>query len=134
MEDKFYDIFESIREQLDIDNLDYGCKSDNTGVEYLKTIVSDKTLLDNDDFYTIPSEITKHSCNVALEIQSVYHSTKDKDKDKDVIYYLQVLLGQCCYSFFVDTRKIDPRLKRKKKANSHVKRKKKSELDSESEE
>ena len=61
-------------------------------------------------------------------MQSVYHSTKDKHKD--VIYYSQVLLDQCCYDFFVDTRKIDPRLKRKKKVDSRLKKhKKKSEPD-----
>ena len=81
LEDKFYDIFENIREKSDIDNIDYAYKSSNTGVEYLKTTVSDKTLFDNDSFCTIPSKNIKYSCNLALEIRSVYHSTKDKEKD-----------------------------------------------------
>ena len=90
--DKFYDIFENFRKKLAIDDIGYVYKSNNTGVEYLKTMVPVNTLFDRDDFCTIPNENTKCLCNVALAIQSVYHSTKDKDKDKDVIYYSQVLL------------------------------------------
>ena len=89
------------------------------------TSVSDKTLFELDDYRIVPSEKTRHSSNVILQIQSVYHSTKDKDED--VIYYLRVLLDQCCYELFVDTKEIDPRLKRKKKIDSRLKRKKTSE-------
>ena len=131
LKDKFYDIFKNIKEKSDIDNIDYVYESGNGCVEYLKTIVSDKTLFDKDDFCTVLSENIKNSCNVALTIQSVYHSTKDKNKD--VIYFSQVLLDQCCYDFFVDTRKIDPRLKRKKKVDLLLKRKKKSQTEPEEE-
>ena len=129
--DKIYDIFENIREKLNIDSIDYLSQSGKTGIEYLKTIMSDKTLFEIDDYRIIPSEKTKYSCNVMLQIQSFYHSTKDKDKD--VIYYSQVLLDQCCYELFVDTREIDPSLKRKKKVDSRLKHKKQSETEPEPE-
>ena len=38
---------------------------------------------------------------------------------------MHVLLDQCCYDFFVDTRKIAPCLKRKKKVDSRLKKRKK---------
>ena len=107
LKDKIYDIFETIREKSNIDNINYAYNSPTTGDEYLKTILSKKTLLEKDDSRTIPSKNTKYSCNVLLRIQSVFHSTKDKDKD--VEYYSQVLLEQCCYDFFIGTRKIDHR-------------------------
>ena len=70
-------------------------------------------MCEKDDSCIIPSSDTKYFCNVLLEIQSVFHSTEDKDKD--VIYYLQVLSEQHYYDFFVDTRKIDTHLKRTNK-------------------
>ena len=82
----------------------------NSGIEYLKTMVSNNTLFDRNDFCETPSKYIKYLCNVILAIQSVYHSTKDKGKD--VIYYWKVLLDQWCYA-----RKIDPCLKRKKKVD-----------------
>ena len=47
-------------------------------------------------------------------------------KDKDIKYYPQVLLKECCYEVFLDNRKINPRLKRTNKP--------KPESESESEE
>ena len=93
--------------------------------------MSDNTLFDIDNSRIISSRDVKYLCNVLLQIQSVFHSTKDKDKD--VVYYSQVLLEQCCYELFVDTREIDPRLKRTKKIDSRLGRKKKPESESEEE-
>ena len=87
--------------------------------------MSDNILFKKDNFHIIPNSNTKYLCNVALQIQSVYHSTKDKDKH--VVYYSQVQLKECGYELFLDTRKIDPRLKRKNKLNSRLKRKNKPE-------
>ena len=92
--------------------------------------MSDKTLFGEDGSNIIPSKNIKYLCNVALQIQSVFHSTKDKDKD--VVYYLQVLLEQCCYELFVDTRKIDP-LPKHKKLDPRLKRTYKPKPESESE-
>ena len=78
--DKFYDIFENIGEKSNIDSINYACQGNTTGIEYLKTIVSDKTLFEKDDYCVIPSERTNYLCSMALQIQSVYHSTKDKVK------------------------------------------------------
>ena len=83
-------------------------------------------MFERDNFREIPSENVKYLCNVIVTIQPVSHSTKDKDKD--VIYYSHVLLDECCYGFFVDTRKIDLCLKCKKDIDSRLKHKKKSEL------
>ena len=83
-------------------------------------------MFERDNFREIPSENVKYLSNVILTIQPVSHSTKDKDKD--VINYSHLLLDECCYGFFVDTRKIDPCLKRKKEIDSRLKHKKKSEL------
>ena len=124
-EDKIYDIFENIKEKSNIDSINYAGQSDKTGFEYLRTTVSDRTLFEIDDYRIVPSEKTTYSCNVILQIQSAYHSPKDKDED--VVYYLQVLLDQCCYELFVNAREIDPHLKREKKADSCLRRKKKSE-------
>ena len=71
--------------------------------------MSDGTLFENDNSCIIPSKSTKYLCPVILQIQSVYHSTKDEDKD--VEYHLRVLLNECCYEFFLDIRKVNPRLK-----------------------
>ena len=122
VEDKIYDIFENIKEKSDIDSINYGSQSEKTGIEYLRTSMSDRTLFEIDDYRIIPGEKIRYSCNVILQIQSVYHTTKDKY----VIYYSQVLLDQWCYELYVDTREIDPCLKRKKKVDSRLKRKKKS--------
>ena len=82
--------------------------------------MSKKTLFDEDDNPIAPSEKIEYLCHVALQIQSVWHSTKDRDAK----YYSQVWLDQCCYEVFADTRKIDPRLKRKNKPDPRLKRKK----------
>ena len=111
--DKIYDIFENIREKADIDSIDYVSESTKTGIEYLKMIVSSETLFDINNYHIVPSEKTKSLCNVLLQIQSVWYSTKDKD----VVYYSQILLEQCCYEMFINTKKIDPRLKCEKKFN-----------------
>ena len=116
LENKFYDIFENIKEKSNINNINYTYESPTASLEYLKTIVSGDTLFDKDGSCIITSKNTKYSCNVLLRIQSVFHSTKDKDKDAE--YYSQVLLEQCCYDFFIDIRKIDPRLKRTSKLES----------------
>ena len=76
-------------------------------------IVSSETLFDINNYHIVPSEKTKSLCNVLLQIQSVWYSTKDKD----VVYYSQILLEQCCYEMFINTKKIDPRLKYEKKFN-----------------
>ena len=113
LEDKFYDTFDDIREKSNIDHINYVYESNTTGTGYRKTTVSDKTLFKGDNPRIIPSINTKYLCNVDVFMQSVHHSAKDKDKD--VVYYSQVLLEQCCYEFFVDTRKIGSCLKHKKK-------------------
>ena len=66
LEDKCYDIFENIKEKPNIYNINYAYESPATGVEYLKTIESNKTLLEKDDSRTIPSKNTKYSCNMLL--------------------------------------------------------------------
>ena len=132
LEGKFYDIFENVKEKSNIDNINHAHESPTTGLEYLKTIVSGDTLSDKDGSGIIPSKNTKYSCNVLLRIQSVFHSTKDKDKD--IEYYSQVLLEKCCYDFFIDTRKIDPRFKRTNKLDPSLKRTNKPESEFESEE
>ena len=85
LEDKFYDIFMNIKEKTGIDNIDYVYESGNGGIEYLKTRVSNNTLFFRDSYYETPDKNFKYLCNVILVIQSVYHSTKDNDKD--IIYY-----------------------------------------------
>ena len=103
LEDNFWDIFEDIKKKSNIDHISYVCES-NTG-EYLKMKMFDKTLLDKDNNHVIPSKKIKYLCSVALQIQSVWHSMKDKDKD--VKYYSQVFLDQCGNELFLDTREID---------------------------
>ena len=90
LEDKFYDILENIKEKSNIANIDYVYVSPTKGDEYLKTTVSDNTLFDIDNSRIISSRDVKFLCNVLLQIQSVFHSTKDKDKD--VVYIRTVLL------------------------------------------
>ena len=124
VEDKIYDIFVNIKEKSEIDSNIYGGQSEKTSIKYLRTTVSVRTLFEIDDYCIIPSEKIGYSCNVIIQIQSVYHTTKDKDRD--VVYYSQVLLNQCCYELFVDTTEFDPRLKCKN-VDSCLKRKKKSE-------
>ena len=103
--DKVYDIFERIEEKLNIDLSSFVYES-SSGDGYLKATVSDKTLFEKDGNSNInPGERTKCVCNVALQIQSVYYNMKDKD----IIYYLQVLLKECSYEVFLDNRKINPR-------------------------
>ena len=116
----------NIKEKSGLDNIHYVYEGGNNGIEYLKTMVSNNTLFDKNDFCETPRENIKYLCNVILAIEFVYHSTKDKDKD--VIYYSQVLLDQCRYDTFVDARKINPCLKRKKKVDSRLKRKKNRNL------
>ena len=89
-------------EKSGIDSIDYVYESGNSGIEYLKTTLSNNTLFDRDNFCETPNKNFKY-----------------------------VLLDQCCYDFFVDTRKIDPCLKRKKKVDLRLKRTKKSEPESE---
>ena len=48
-------------------------------------MVSNNTLFDRDNFCEILSEDIKYLYNVILTIQSVYHSTKDKDKDACIV-------------------------------------------------
>ena len=124
VDDKIY-IFENIKEKSNIDSINYAGQSDRTGIEYVRTSLSDRTLFEIGDYRMVPSEKTRYLCNVILQIQSVHHSTKDKEKD--VVYYSKVLLDQCCYELFVDTREIDPCFRRKKKVGTRLRRKKKSE-------
>ena len=128
VEDKIYDIFGNIKEKSDIDSNICGGQSEKTSIKYLRTTVFVRALFETDDYCKIPSEKIGYSCNLIIQIQSVYHTTQDKDRD--VVYYSQVLLNQCCYELFVDTREIDPHLKRKK-VDSCLKCKKKSELEPE---
>ena len=108
---KVYDIFERIEEKLSIDLNDFAYES-SSGDEYLKTTVSDKTLVEEDSNPNIiPGERIKYICNVALQIQSFYYNMKDKD----IKYYQQVLLKECSYEVFLDKRKINPRPKRTNK-------------------
>ena len=44
LRDKFYDIFEDIREKSNIDHIDYVYESP-AGIEYLKTNASEETLV-----------------------------------------------------------------------------------------
>ena len=109
LEDKFYDIFDNIKEKSVIDNIDYAYESGNRGIEYIKTTVSNNTLFLRDNYYETPDKNIKYLCHVILVMKSVYHSTKDKDKD--VIYYPQVLLD----SPLKPKKKIGARLKKHKK-------------------
>ena len=90
LEDKFHDILINIKEKSGIDSIDYVYESGNSSIEYLKTAVSNNTLFDRDNFCETPDKSIKYLCNIIIAIQSVYQSTKDKDKN--VIYYSQVLL------------------------------------------
>ena len=49
LKDKFYDIFEDIKEKLNIAHINYVYESPINGVKYLQTAVSDKTLFENDN-------------------------------------------------------------------------------------
>ena len=73
------------------------------GEQYLKTIVSNKTFFKDN---IIPNENTKYDCIVALQIQSVYYSTKEDD----VKYYLQVLSEKCVYKLSSNNTIIDSEL------------------------
>ena len=115
--EKIYDIFEYIERELKIDLNSFSYES--KGEEYLKTKVSDKTCFKKDKdnkTNTIPNENTKYNYRVLLQMQSVYYSMKDKDRDilsddnDDIVYYPQVLLGQCGYSFFSNNKLIHPYL------------------------
>ena len=67
--------------------------------------MSDKTLLEkNNKTNKIPNEKTKYTCNVVLQIQSVYYIAKDKGKK----YYPQVLLGERNYKGFSNNKLIHP--------------------------
>ena len=130
LEDKFIIFLIILKKKSGFDHIDYVYEIPTTGFEYLKTAVSKNSLFDKDNFCLIPNSNAKYLCNVALQVQSVYPSTKDKDQD--VRYYLQVLLDQCCYEVFVDTRKNDQHLKCEK-LDSCLKCKKKPESESEPE-
>ena len=116
--EKFYDIFEHIEEKLGI-----GLNSsvhESRGEEYLKTTVSDKILFEKDnETNIIPNERVKYKCNVTLQIQSVLYNMEDKD----IKYYPQVLLEDCCYEAFSNNRM----------TNLHLKHTDKPESESESE-
>ena len=101
---KVHDIFDNIKEKLDIGLNNYIYESIK-GEQYLKTIVSDETCFKDN---IIPSESTNYTCRVLLQIQSLYFNMKD-NKD-DIEYYPQVLLGQCVYKFFFNNIIIYPDL------------------------
>ena len=85
--DKIYDIFNYFEEKLNIDFNDFTYES--KGEEYLKTIVSDKTLFKKDNITRIIlNEKIKYRCNRILQMQSVYYNMKDKH----IKHYPQVLL------------------------------------------
>ena len=89
--DKVYDISVHIEEKLGIALNDFTCG--NKGEEHLKIIVSDETCFRENKDNIIPSENTKYTCRVLLQIQSVYFNMKDSKGD--IRYYPQVLLEQC---------------------------------------
>ena len=57
LEDKVYDIFMNIKEKSGIDNIDYVYESGNSGIGYLKTMVSNNTLFDRDNFAKLEAKI-----------------------------------------------------------------------------
>ena len=81
--DKVFDIFVHIEEKLGIALNDF--TYENKGEEHLKTIVSDETCFRENKDNIIPSENTKYTCRVLLQIQSVYFNMED-NKD-DIRYY-----------------------------------------------
>ena len=69
LEDKFYDIFDNIKEKSVIDNIDYAYESGNRGIEYIKTTVSNNTLFLRDNYYETPVKNIKYlSRNISSEI------------------------------------------------------------------
>ena len=100
---KIYDIFEHIEQKLGIDlnNFTYESK----GEEYLKTIESDETcFIKNNKTNIISNENTKYNSRVLLQIQPVYYNMENKD----IRYYVQVLLDQCVYRPFSNNILVDP--------------------------
>ena len=81
--DKVFDIFVHIEEKsgIALNDFTYDSKSE----EYLKTIVSDEACFRENKDNIIPSENTKYTCRVLLQIQSVYFNMED-NKD-DIRYY-----------------------------------------------
>ena len=102
--EKFIDIFDHIGEisNIDLDNCMY---EDKKGDTYLKTKVFDEACYRKDKdktTNTTPNEKTKYNCRVLLQIQSVYC----RNSDKDIIYYPQVFLRRCRYTFIANNKLI----------------------------
>ena len=101
--EKIIDIFENVKEKLEID-LESCFYEDKRGEEYYKTIVSNGTFFRDN---IISKENAKYDCRIILQIQSFYYSIKDKDNVK---YYPQMLLEKCLYIPSSDNVLIDSEL------------------------
>ena len=100
---KIIDIFDHIREALNIDLYHY-LYDDNNGITYFKTKVYDDTGFRTDKdktTNTIPKEKTKYNSRVLLQIQSIYYNN-NVSIIQDEGYYPQVFLHQCRYNFFAN--------------------------------